>query len=751
MTGVFRFFPLGAVLLLLLAPAAAQSPVTEYLFVNLRQDVDDGNYLEGFLTWKAEVGGIVWSPTSDTEDPAVRAADATYNHRTGLGWTEYTNSGNDAGIPKDVFTSQPFPRTVFLNVSRVIQVNLYPKVANTNECPEVAFELYRGDDLIAGQISARLRMDYRYVPKAPAGHCVVLGRMHSEVDRLNEGDVLRLRILYREGPGPTKYGTQGDHASVIRLPLLPPEEAVFRIPELAASTEDAEAEPSPLLPFALLLLPAMARRRASLIPLMLVALAFSGCLGGGAGGGGPAGNEPTSGGRADATIVADPGLNLTDTGAILGQVSDEFRRAISAAHVSLLGTNHFTSTDRSGRFNFTGLAPATYGMRIDKGGFNSFEGPVKVVAGNVTRLDVMMEPVVKAKGGMRPHGHDDWAGETSKELFNGPVAFRFSDTGERGTCEGAHAQLSAPGKSVCRIDFRLRADGSDAPRVLPGTYDIEVSLSWPASSSVHNVGFGVRHNGNPNESLFYPRGRGETFHVRAAWGMSDPGHQQFSSWGFFFYVPTNIGRGTSSGCCSDKNVQETSTMSASAQIFESPVQVKMKIVKGVVPLEPGHPDHWNGLDEKVVVDGVTIANTKYCAKTGGVVPSQCSYPVYWLAWTPTQIVPPGTKELLITLEMDKAGQLEYPWGLLYRPANVRSGGITDFSQHKPLSPTPAGLKKEYTLPVGPAQTDPFYAVASNWNFAVDDNTADEAIIVDPVNFKLTVKAVRDPAFNATAA
>lgn len=110
----------------------------------------------------------------------------------------------------------------------------------------------------------------------------------------------------------------------------------------------------------------------SLVPLVAVVVALSGCTGGG---------QPPSQTELQAIEALELEATAT-TGVIRGIVVDEAIRPIGGAEVTLRGaTEAVTATTEEGAFGFDGLEPGTYFLRVAKDGYTSVQQSADVVAG----------------------------------------------------------------------------------------------------------------------------------------------------------------------------------------------------------------------------------------------------------------------------------------------------------------------------------------------------------------------------------
>lgn len=734
----------------------------------------------GYLTWNGS-GGISWTSAPATADPGGPAPDALNNPRFTAGGTLQGMTGNDNGLLRtDTFTSQPFPETRFLNVSRSIELVIEVKSQECGSAKPVSsfdtfdVELWIGTTFLAGAVHSQLNYNYYFGGQDfSGGYCHKYFFMHPELDRIEAGAAITLKVLHRGQATGWQYGLGEGHWSQIRFHFFPPEEAAERIPELVAARiqpEEADVEASVESPLILLvglsaLLPAANRRRAPvLLLLLLVGLGLSGCIGGGADDAG-LGGPSASGGDIEYHFES-PGNGTAGlhagTGAIVGVVQDAYSFAVSGAHVSLLGTSNFTETNSKGAFEFLSIAPGTYTIHIDRKGFVSLEEEVRVRNGNVTRVTITMVPLVDKGAGFRPHHHNDWGDLASMPLHSGDVTFTTYDydTGQttndlscsnvdpyavandaiyaaEGVAFGTNYNMYA--RTDCTEPFSLK----DKALVLPGTYDIEVKVTWDKNvNKVEKVGltFGDNRPWNWNETTLYPRKSGEPFHIRSAWEMTDVGHQLFSTWTFGLYISLNDG--------------SPANPAFSHQVLGGPFHVEMTIKKGVVNVEPAHPDRFGEKDTYNTFAGYYAYG--YCAGLIGFYvngyTSPCQdYMTYYYASYPPQphppLIPQGTKWAEVWLNETAAATMgPAGWDFKYSPANVPPSERQQPNyQWKTAKAAPgSGKSLHYVIPVTDVEADPFYARSTTWLFQIEERHASPQVYSGQPSWRLTLVSHRDP-------
>jgi hypothetical protein len=142
--------------------------------------------------------------------------------------------------------------------------------------------------------------------------------------------------------------------------------------------------------------------RALIVGALCASFAFvvSGCAGGS--------GEPAGG--SDGTGPADPTFSQ-GTGAIAGQVTDDEGLPVAAAQVAVTELELLTTSDASGRFVFSDVAPGAYTLAVQSLGYESKATRVTVEAGATVETAFVLsairleEPWVQV---MQQAGHIDW-------------------------------------------------------------------------------------------------------------------------------------------------------------------------------------------------------------------------------------------------------------------------------------------------------------------------------------------------------
>lgn len=713
------------------------------------EDVVNDYYYNGYFNWDGATARVTWDQAKTSLDPGgpSDAARYAYGAAAGVGWTLKTNTGTDAGlIPVDLFESEPLSQNLYVNATRSIRIDLH-LTTTTGLCTDALdVEILAGPKFLGGEIHG--------VPHPgtglKAGYCVKAFRVHPELDVLEAGTVIKVKLLHHGELAPFQYGMAGEHRSMIRFPYYPPEEAVLRVPELVGTVPIPEGPPKVVshnhgsaskpgsepeastpgppeslsIPLSLGGLGAVGvagfagrpnRRQlvACMIFAVLLAMALSGCVGG-------------KGESRAAELIVEQQIR-EQTGTILGRVQDESHFAVGGAHIGMLGPGNFTTgfSDSDGRFRFEKMVPGTWRVLVDKEGMVSIDRTVSLVAGVTTEFNVTMYPVVEKGVGFRPHKHgDEWARGDVLEIFNEKVHWVTSGQ-EAGLCVMAFSESAS---EICRIPFLL----PDDTIIPPGTRFLDVKVGWDAQQTrVDRVGIAFRDNSDPNarnHTMMYPRGTDDVTRIATTWEMTDVGHQHFTTWQWYLYIPTNWAA-----------VSGVPIVSLS-QFGTKPFTVEITAHKGVIPLEPGHPDFWEANESMAVMKAGD-------AKSWSCDPGcYTGFPQTSFSWNPNRLVPPETRWLDLTLARNEDPNVD--WAILYRPANVREDASTDtYSEYKKA---PAGIKSglntRFIIPVEGPEPDAFYQKVTNWQFVLDDGKEGPQPYVPgkSMTFTLLAEAHKDP-------
>lgn len=755
----------------------------------------DAYYTWGNLTSSGGRLGISWRPDPATDDLGGPPASSTESTLTPVTHGLPSAVGEAVTTPPstDEFVSDPLPVTLHLNASRPVWVNLtmsgygdntyaysydpcydyYAKgssVGTSAKDPDLGVELYANDVLLGG-----LDHDYyRYYPNGrpadPPGFGVCHYAFPSEASTLPAGAVLKLRVVHHVQSHTFQYGLGPDHRSQIFLPAFSPEEVLFRYPDesnagapgsaSASPTAGREAATWPLVVGGYGAVVAVAgvtrtpgaRRRTTglVLVLALAAVGLAGCatpFGPGHAQGAPRGDGPK--GSATSVLQSGTGLSQVGYGTILGLVHDDLHQPVGGAHVAATGTNNFTDSDRAGRFELKDVPPGSRTLRIEKVGFHVLETVVRVEADRLTRVDATLLPLNVGSVNARPHVHDYWNGATTHLAMDGSLG--ITSTGN--PVSSFTIPTAAPG------------DASGAPNtVLPGTYSLDVVLTWDATQmGQQRFGLDVEANDHYTigtwtyaiDRILLPRASGVPFHLASSWELDDVGHQLFSSWVFSIYLPSEDAPAvTKPDYASSAVNREAGTAPA--------FHVQVLLHKGAIPLEPAHPDHWEGASSLLVTPKLTTAKSPTYwlnsyewavedAFAGGCLtnayPNQNNWMAYFSAdWgAPVKVVPEGTTWLEVKMTQNRAsgvgGTGQFAWTVLMHPGNVPPAYFNFQSNANPtFRKAPAGvvsgdgLTTAWRVPIAAEEADGVYNAKSVWDFVVTPDNLQNACLDAHLNF-----------------
>lgn len=672
--------------LVLLAPLClAQGAATAV--GRARHDWHLTDYRLAYLTWNGGTGGIAWSPDAATSPTAP------------------------PGLAQE-FVSEPLPDPLYLDGSRMIQFEMLLQGACNGQmatAPLHHVQLWAGTTYLGGVTNRDLLFaaasDQNYAAQyyqAPPGWCWRTYRIQPETDLLDRGAIVKLRYLRTSGEPGFALGLAEPARSLLRFPYLPPGEAAFRFPELyrdpngepTGATDGDGGSTAPVLVATALPLATLVprRRRAMLIPVLLLAGAMAGCTGPAPGPSAEGTTGPSA--RADVRIEDDrenrTGLANGTTGGIAGSIRNLQERPIAAAYVGI-GGNFFTETNRYGFFTFANVPVGVYELRADHKDYGSTTTPVTVEAGKVTRVDVFLGTVDTTDPNLRPHRHP-----------------KFPDDGKAVIFERALASNPPQGNPAGDPRGWNLIDLPEPYNIYPGTRRIEVRITW-TSKAVTEVSLHFRSHleGGLNTSALGPRGPGVPFNIATTWEMADQGHHTYSLWkdpwtfSQFKIIPKET---VSSQPLVGRADIYTSTATADPVVF----QVKITLFRGVIPIEPAHEDYWGGLNEYPVTVGKM-------ATTDGA-----------RSFLAERIVPPETQWLSINLTSARAPQADWRQ-LLVKTGNLgsRVASVPKDDWAKAKLVTDRSDFKEWHLALKPGESDPFYAQKSGFEFynPVDENSA----------------------------
>lgn len=475
--------------------------------------------------------------------------------------------------------------------------------------------------------------------------------------------------------------------------------------------------------------------------LLVIIVVASGCMG----------SDPGSGSTADPTgsslVEPEPGVKVREgLGVLRGKVLSDQGAGLVGARVSLLETDFFADTNRSGGFLFLNVTPGPRHLVVQASGFQPYEATVDVVAGNVTTHVAQMVPSVSTGAGYRPHQHDFWRDRTQVDIMDDDVDLT-SPGANRGTAvySGAYATLYKPnsnGTDDTGFRFGIPKRENDDNLVFPGTKELRVKFIWTVQDvTLDKLGLAYVHANATTRTYLPLKASGEEWVIRTAPDMWDTGHQEFTLWSFFIHSGNSLmgkPENWKPGLILDK------------------IHVKMTVVRGELDFEPAHVDHWGGKSE------LSLRN-----KTQETRPTQAnpSYgdPMdlnYMIGLPQGKLVPPGTIKLRVEFwwSYQPTGGVDtnaapgyYDYVLTWR-TGAQEPATTELSEFKRAAPTETkpGYKL-YEIELGPGETDAFYQKKSVWRWrpspAGFEDSYDQVEARGRV-FKVEITAYKDPAFDA---
>lgn len=653
----------------------------------------------------------------------------------------------------DFALEKPMASNRWLNLSKPVVGTLYwtstvQGTAGRADPQLMRFEIFQGEQRVGG-----------FEKMVEAGEARTGYYSHNfcfrpETRVLEAGQVLKVRVTRLVSTADITLGTGGSQASFVEFRYFDSDPLVgalylekgklLKAPSAESPPTGSDGSPLPIL-LGLFALPLVMRPRggrAAILALVLLTGGLAGCMGGE-----PKGETGESGGPQPSASVTYEDLPPTgttgapgpETGAIEGTVVDPIGIPVKDASVLVIGTSAFMSTNSTGGFRFNDLPPNTYTVRVDKTGFVSFEGPIEVIANKVAKPTITLTYPVNKQANDRPHFHDDWNGETEKTIMNGPITPTWSyqdPTGARTSGTATKAPVSVfvpggtsrseacPGYGGCTAALRLPANAY----VLPGSREIEITLTWTGTGVVRELGLTAQSPVNITAASYVPRESGKPFRIAIFPNEADFGHQKYTDWILNLITP----------------------ISAPEQPFTSPLNlmgqigVKVRVFKGVVPYEPPHVDLWGNQTVLPILTSVSRGGT--CLN--------CDYPQYHTdaMWALSSITPfttriPGdSKEVrgVLSWTGGGTGALATPWALVYRAANFPSHSEYLSQYPKPDEVKASAGKYEFTIKLEEGEADQFYQKYSKWIFFIDDGDLPaKGVTVSPTTeWKLTVTAHR---------
>lgn len=453
-------------------------------------------------------------------------------------------------------------------------------------------------------------------------------------------------------------------------------------------------------------------RAVALVSLFMLAL-FAGCLGGSK-------DADEDGGASQSRILdADeaslgggttPSGEALDTGEIRGRVVDDVQLPVADAAVSVLGTEAIVRTDGNGSFRFLDVPAGSHTLRVESADYRPEESVVAVKAGRITEVTLVVVGFEDRGPGYRPHQHDLWGSDELVVLMDDELDMRENSKflSGRPVLAEAYETAVAPNQNISwEIPIpAARADGRPAI-ILPGTATVTVTVTWDAQDiTLSKMGLRYENAASADPHWLAPRASGVAFTIPVGAGEADHGHQSFTLWNFFLY--------------SGNHPQIPGFQPA---VAAGAFHVRIDLAKGVLGVDPPHPNYWNESTSIVVRNFTTLYSITVTA------PEACESTARFIA-DDAMIVPPGTQQLRMRLHWQHATlpsgyPSERSWTLRWKPADLHPSetAVADYQTQPPSGGSGATL--EYTVPVQPAQTDAYYQTKSNWAFAA--TTANAAL------------------------
>lgn len=384
-------------------------------------------------------------------------------------------------------------------------------------------------------------------------------------------------------------------------------------------------------------------------------------------------------------------------GEITGAVRDWRNLTMTGAYVAVLGTSNFAETDSLGRFAFANLTAGKYVVRVDAVDMRSIEERVEVFANKRTILTIKMAPLDPTVPDRFAHIHDEWGGQTEKAILE----TKFTPATHGGYTAGE--SVASGGAPLCvpwytsGVDGRLNDDycAWEIPievgaKVPPGAGSIDVILTWTGDAKEMGVRAYLLATRPVNNGTFLARGSGQTTHITFFPNEADPGHQTFTNWAFFVYIPTS----------------DLTTLGQKPLIDVGDITVKAVARRTVIPFEPGHPDLWQGGDRIVLFDNGATSSAAYFVPDAAAVfkPGKGLF------------VPGDAKRIEGTFRVDPATQngVAQTYGLSYKASNIPSARWQENLVAIPLQGSFPTYTFSFEVPAG--GTDQPYQTTSNFHF-----------------------------------
>lgn len=467
----------------------------------------------------------------------------------------------------------------------------------------------------------------------------------------------------------------------------------------------------------------MARALVAIVATLAAFLAAAGCLGGAA----PAGSGAPEPSSTQGTVIASQAPIPTEAGqpdsrgAIQGEVLNPWNESVADATVILLGTPSSMKTDALGRFGFAGLTPGDYQLRVDAANLESVEAPVRVDAGNVTRLEVRLVFREDLQAGFRPHVHDLWLGLERKTIFSGPLQWKHAVVeGEvdQQTCVGTGTGSTGrppQGAAPCSyVEVPLKDP------IPPGAREMEIRISWKQQDFVKQVNLNYRTaNATPiAKSLVLPNGAMKNFSLERA--DTDNGHAPYTTWWMIFYVEFKL--------AGDVSWNQGDLIRQQVGDF----QVELVAIRGELWTEEPHRHFWTEGPRMVVMDNVTqtLVEPQYKRDPQNRAWSSSGNAYFAPADKSANLVPPGTTRLQVTLTytlpLEPLGPYVSHKTLAFRVGNVDRWRATMDQLRVEAPKSDEAGRTTYELVLKPEETDSVYAKKSNWLFLMANKGQERA-------------------------
>lgn len=197
-------------------------------------------------------------------------------------------------------------------------------------------------------------------------------------------------------------------------------------------------------------------------------------------------------------LVAPAGVVAQSTGTLRGTVRDEARRPLANAEILLMGVPRTASTNANGSFVFDSLPGREYRLTVRLPGFAPLRSVVPVTRGQVTEVDLVMEPM--------PHVLDSVVVVANRRGLYGVV-------GDSALQPIAGAQVRVYGGGAAQATDS--AGRFAFPEIRMGAYLVEATYPGLAGRPLQ---VNIPSRGSLEVALFLlPQGRGRSFPPGMQW------------------------------------------------------------------------------------------------------------------------------------------------------------------------------------------------------------------------------------------